>query len=320
MAHVLVVGSLHPSAIAMLDAAEGITYELTDGTTEDCYAHRIGDADVLLIRTQPFTADTIAKAAKLRFVSRHGVGYDSVDLPALTSRGIPLSIVGDINSGGVAEHAVMLMLASVKLALRADAAVRKGPWEWRNTLEAGEITGKNLLILGYGRIGQRLARLTVGFEMTIRAYDPYLSEKGWPAGDVAPVASLEDGLAWADIVSIHAPKPEKPLIGARELAAMKSTAVIVNTSRGGIVDEHALADALRTGQIRAAGMDVFEPEPPLSDNPLFGLDNVLLSPHIAGLTHEGSERLGIHSVQNVLDFLAGKLDPALVVNGVSLDG
>ena len=101
---------------------------------------------------------------------------------------------------------------------------------------------------------------------------------------------------------------------------MKSSAVIVNTSRGGIVDEHALADALRNGRIRAAGIDVFDPEPPHSDNPLFGLDNVLLSPHIAGLTEEGSARLGIHSIQNILDFLVGRLDPALVVNGVTLDG
>ena len=320
MTHVLVVGSLHPAAIAMLDAAEGLTYELTDGTTEDCYAHRIAEAVIRLIRTQPLTAATIAKAGNLRLVSRHGVGYDAVDVPALTERGIPLCIVGDVNSGGVAEHAMMMMLASVKLALRADASVRQGPWEWRNSLQAGEITGKNLLILGYGRIGQKLARLAAGFDMTIRAFDPYLAAQGWPTGPVQPVESLEEGLAWADLVSIHAPKSDQPLIGADQLKAMKSSAVIVNTSRGGIVDEHALADALRNGRIRAAGIDVFDPEPPHSDNPLFGLDNVLLSPHIAGLTEEGSARLGIHSIQNILDFLVGRLDPALVVNGVTLDG
>ena len=320
MTHVLVVGSLHPAAIAMLDAAEGLTYELTDGTTEDCYAHRIADADILLIRTQPLTAATIARAGKLRLVSRHGVGYDAVYVPALTERGIPLCIVGDVNSGGVAEHAMMMMLASVKLALRADASVRQGPWEWRNSLQAGEITGKNLLILGYGRIGQKLARLAAGFDMTIRAFDPYLAAQGWPTGPVQPVESLEEGLAWADLVSIHAPKSDQPLIGAAQIKAMKPSAVIVNTSRGGIVDEQALADALQQGRIRAAGIDVFDPEPPLADNPLFGLDNVLLSPHIAGLTEEGSARLGIHSIQNILDFLAGRLDPALVVNGVTLDG
>ena len=317
MTHILVVGSLHPDAIAMLDAAPDVTYELTDGTSEDCYAHRIADADALLIRTQPLSAQTIAKAARLKIVSRHGVGYDAVDINALTERGIPLCIVGDVNSGGVAEHAMMMMLACVKLAIRADAAVRQGDWTWRNTLEAGELTGKNLLILGYGRIGRKLAPLARSFDMAIRAHDPWLAAQGWPEGNVTPVADLDEGLAWADVISIHAPRSDTPLIGARELKLMKPTAVLVNTSRGGIVDESALADALKANRIRAAGIDVFEAEPPAPDHPLFGLDNVLLSPHIAGLTAEGSARLGEHSFRNIMDFFAGRLDPALVVNGVS---
>lgn len=317
MTHILVVGTLHPDAVAMLDAEPGVTYELTDGTTEDCYAHRIADADALLIRTQPLTAPTIARADRLKIVSRHGVGYDAVDVDALTRRGIPLCIVGDVNSGGVAEHAMMMLLACVKHAVRADAAVRNGDWAWRNTLEAGELTGKNLLILGYGRIGRRLAAFARGFDMSIRAHDPYLAAQGWPEGDVAPVEDLHTGLAWADAVSIHAPRSDTPLIGAPELSLMKPGAVIVNTSRGGIVDETALADALRTGRIRAAGLDVFDDEPPAAGHPLFGLDNALLSPHIAGLTAEGSARLGEHSFRNIMDFFAGRLDPALVVNGVS---
>lgn len=320
MTHILVVGSLHPDAVALLDAAPGITYELTDGATEDCYAHRIADADALLIRTQPLTAGTIAKAEKLKIVSRHGVGYDAVDVAALTARGIPLCIVGDINSGGVAEHAMMMLLACVKHVIRSDAAVRNGNWAWRNTLEAGELTGKNLLIVGYGRIGRRLAGFARGFDMTVRAYDPYLAAKGWPEGDVAKVDDLDEGLAWADAISLHAPRSDAPLIGARELGLMKPTAVLVNTSRGGSVDETALADALRTGRIRAAGIDVFDTEPPAPDHPLFGLDNVLLSPHIAGLTAEGSARLGEHSFKNIMDYFAGRLDPALVVNGVSSHG
>lgn len=314
MPHVLVVGSLHPSAVARLEAIGNLTFELTNGTTEDCYKDRIAEADILLIRTQPLTEETVKRGEKLRLVSRHGVGYDAVDVDALTRRGIPLCIVGDVNSGGVAEHAMMMMLSAVKLARRADAAVRSGDWAWRNRLEAGEIGGKNLLILGFGRIGRKLAELARGFGMTIRAYDPYLERNGWPEGDVLPSGPLDDALAWADVVSIHAPKPESPLIGERQFARMKSSSVLVNTSRGGIVDEIALAEALRAGQIRAAGIDVFADEPPAPDHPLFGLDNVLLSPHIAGLTEEGSARLGHHSIQNILDFLDGRLDPALVVN------
>lgn len=320
MTHILVVGSLHPKAIEMLSTAPDVTFELTDGATEDCYAHRIADADALLIRTQPLTADTIGRAAKLRIVSRHGVGYDAVDAKALAARGIPLCIVGDVNSDGVAEHAMMMMLACVKLSGRADAAVRGGNWSWRNTLEAGEITGKNLLILGYGRIGRKLASLARAFDMTIRAYDPYLATQGWPEGDVVPVTDLDATLGWADAISVHAPRADTPLIGTRELSLMKPSAVLVNTSRGGIIDEAALADALRRSRIRSAGIDVLDTEPPAANHPLFGFDNVLLSPHIAGLTMEGSERLGLHSVQNILDFRAGRLDPALVVNGVPLDG
>ena len=320
MPHVLVVGSLHDTGKAMLEARPDITFELTDGTTEDCYAHRIADADILLIRTQPLTAPTIQKAHKLRLVSRHGVGFDAVDAEALTKRGIPLCIVGDVNSGGVAEHAMMMMMASVKLANRADAAVRSGNWKWRNLLEAGEVTGKNLLIVGFGRIGQKLSDLAKGFGMTVRAYDPFLASQGWPDGAVQPVSSLDEGLAWADFISIHAPRSDKPLIAMDQFVRMKPSAVLVNTSRGGIVDEVALAEALEKGIIRSAGIDVFEEEPPQPDHPLLGLDNVLLSPHIAGLTNEGGERLAVHSIQNVFDFIAGQLDPALVVNGVKLDG
>lgn len=320
MPHVLVVGSLHDTGKAMLEARPDITFELTDGTTEDCYAHRIADADILLIRTQPLTAPTIEKARKLRLVSRHGVGFDAVDAEALTKRGIPLCIVGDVNSGGVAEHAMMMMMAAVKLANRADSAVRSGNWKWRNRLEAGEVTGKNLLIVGFGRIGQKLADLANGFGMTVRAYDPFLAGQGWPDGAVRPVSSLDEGLAWADFISIHAPRSDKPLIAMDQFVRMKPSAVLVNTSRGGIVDEVALAEALEKGIIRSAGIDVFEEEPPQPDHPLLGLDNVLLSPHIAGLTNEGGERLAVHSIQNIFDFIAGQLDPALVVNGVKLDG
>lgn len=319
MVHVLVAGPLHPSGIALLDDAD-LTYEIVDGPGEDGYAARIADADILLIRTQPMSAATIAGAGRLRLVSRHGVGCDAIDIPSLTERGVPLCIVGDVNSGGVAEAAMMMMLAAVKILGRAENAVRHDNWEWRNTLEAGEITGKNLLIIGYGRIGRKLAGLARAFDMNIRAFDPYLEANGWPEGNVTPVETLEVGLAWADVVSLHMPKGDAPLIGAAELAAMKPSAVLVNTARGGIVDEVALANALKTGQIRAAGVDVLENEPPAPDHPLFGLDNVILTPHIAGLTQEGSERLAIYSVQNILDYLAGKLDPALIVNGVPVHG
>lgn len=318
MPHVLVAGKLHPSGIALLDAAPGVTYDHVEEVSEASYAPLIDRADGLVIRTQPLSAETVAAAKRLRIVSRHGVGYDAVHLPSLNQRGIALAIVGDVNSVSVAEHAMMLLLAAAKRGVRGDRAVREGNWNWRNRLEAIDLAGKRLLIIGYGRIGRHLARRAEAFGMEVRAFDPYLAANGWPQGPVGAVDRLEEGLAWADAVSLHIPKTDGALIGAAELAAMKPTAILINTARGGVVDEQALVAALTEGRLAAAGLDVFESEPPARDNPLFALDQVVLSPHIAGLTAECGERMAIASVQNVLDFFDRRIDPTLVVNGAAL--
>jgi D-3-phosphoglycerate dehydrogenase len=319
MPHVLVAGSLHPSGVALLDGTSGMTYDYVEEVSEESYAPFIGTADALVIRTQPMSARTVELAAKLKIVSRHGVGYDAVDINALNTRGISLCIVGDVNSISVAEHVMMLILSCAKFLIRADRSVRDGQWRWRNRLEAGEVGGKRLLILGYGRTGRHLARMAAGFGMEIRAYDPFLSESGyWPSGSVEAVDSLMDGLAWADVVSVNVPKADQPLIGEAELRRVKPGAILVNTARGGIVDEVALAAALTDGRVSAAGLDVFDDEPPPSDHPLLGFDQVILTPHIAGLTAQAAERMAVSSVQNVLDFFTGRLDPALIVNkGIS---
>ena len=319
MPHILVAGKLHPSGITLLRSAAGVTFDYVEEVSEASYAPLIAAADGLIIRTQPLSAATVAHAARLKIVSRHGVGYDAVDLASLNSKGIALSIVGDVNSISVAEHAMMLMLACAKQLLRADRSVREAGWAWRNRLEATELFGKRLLIMGFGRTGRQLAKLAAVFGMEVRAFDPYLQSLGWPEGAVACVSDLRAGLGWADAISVHVPRGERPAIGAEELALMKPSAILVNTARGGIVDEAALLGALRTGRISAAGLDVFDDEPPLADHPLFGLDQVILTPHIAGLTAECAERMAISSVQNVLDFFSGSIDPALVVNREHLD-
>ena len=314
MPHILIAGKLHPAGLALLNAAKGITYTYIEDISEASYQPYLEQADAMVIRTQPMGAASVAKATKLEIVSRHGVGYDAVDLAALNARKIPLCIVGDVNSVSVAEHAMMMILACAKQAIRSDAAVRHGPWGWRNTLEQGEVSGKRLLIIGYGRIGRHLAQMAQAFGMKISAYDPYLAAQGWPAGTVGCAADLASGLADADFVSVHIPKADGPLIGAAEIALMKPGVIIVNTARGGIVDEAALADALRSGQIAAAGLDVFDAEPPTPDHPLLAFDQVILTPHTAGLTREAAERMATASVQNVLDHFAGQLDPGLIVN------
>ncbi|MBX2824762.1 MAG: hydroxyacid dehydrogenase [Gammaproteobacteria bacterium] len=314
MPKVLVAGKLHQSGRDILDSESAMDVTYIDEISESSYAPHIHDTDALLIRTQPLSAGTVALANNLKFVSRHGVGYDAVDVEALNQRGIPLAICGDVNSTSVAEHAAMMLLAVVKKTIRADAAVRHNQWEWRNQLEAGEVRHKNLLLLGYGRIGQRIAQVMQGFELTIRAFDPYLLEHGWPDGPATPVASLEEGLAWAELISISVPHSGKPLISRREFELMRDGVVIVNTARGGIIDEPALIDALTSGRVGGVGLDVFNNEPVTADNPLTRFDQALLTPHIAGLTDGAAERIAISSAQNILDFFANSLDHTLIVN------
>lgn len=315
MPHILVAGHLHSAGIALLDRTPNVTYDYIEEISEDSYAPFIADADALVLRTQPLSAATVARAPKLKIVSRHGVGYDAVDLHALDVRGITLCIAGDVNSVSVAEHAMTLILACAKYLVRADQAVRDGQWQWRNRLMAGEVGGRRLLILGYGRTGRHLATMAAGFGMDIRAYDPFLAAQGkWPTGAVGSVETLHDGLEWADIISVNVPKGDRPLLGATELRHVRPGAILVNTARGGVVDEVALTEALSSGRIAAAGLDVFDPEPPSTHNPLLDMDQVILTPHIAGLTTQAAERMAVYSVKNVLDFFAGALDPALIVN------
>ena len=315
MPHILVAGKLHPSGLKLLEEASDFSFDYIEEVSEESIKPHIHKAEALLLRTQPLGAETIGLAGKLKIVSRHGVGYDAVNLNALNTAGITLSVVGDVNSVSVAEHAIMMILATSKRLIESDTSVRNGKWEWRNKLLSREIYKKNLLIVGYGRIGRLIAKMAIDFGMNVKAYDPYLLKQGWPEGKVSSVADFEEGGAWADFVSISAPRADKPLIGAKELAQMKHGVIIVNTARGGIVDEPALIAALQSGQVAAAGIDVFDDEPVSGDNLLFEMDQVILSPHIAGLTSEAAEGMATSSVQNILDFFAGRLDPCLVVNG-----
>ena len=317
MTHLLVAGKLHPTGVARLDALrfDGIKVTYLEEINEPSVAEHIATADALVIRTQPLSAATIALAERLKVVSRHGVGYDAVDVEALNARGIPLAIVSDVNSVSVAEQAMMQLLAGAKQAIRADRAVRDpSKWGWRNQLEQREISGRNLLIIGYGRAGQKLARMAAGFDMTVRAHDPYLQSQGWPDGPVDPVETLSEGLAWADCLSLHVPRGEKPVLGAIEFDQMKPGMVIANTARGGVLCETALAAGLSDGRVHAAGLDVFDIEPPTDDMALASHDNAILSPHIAGLTEEASERMALSCVDNAMDALNGTLDPPLIVN------
>jgi D-3-phosphoglycerate dehydrogenase / 2-oxoglutarate reductase len=315
MPHILVAGKIHEAGVAILKSAPGVTFELVNEVSTASYLPYLADADAVLIRTQPMPASAIAAAPRLKIVSRHGVGYDAVDVEALNARGIPLAIVGDVNSRAVAEHTLMLMLAAARRTVAYDRATRTGNWQLRNRFEPVELDGKSLLLFGFGRIGRRVAVLAQAFGMRVMAHDPFVSAEAMKAAGVTPVADIAEALAQADHVSVHVPlSPTGAIIGAAEMAVMKPTAIIVNTARGGLVDEAALDAALRARRIAGAALDVFVEEPPQPANPLFDNEWLTLSPHNAGLTEECAARMAIASVRNILDHFAGKLDRRLVVN------
>lgn len=318
MAHILVAGKIHEEGLKVLRAASAHSFELVPEVTAEAYAPRLPDADALLIRTQPLTAQLIAAAPRLQIVSRHGVGYDAVDVAALNARRIPLCIVGDVNSRAVAEHTLMLMLAAARRTVAHDTAVREGNWNERNKFDACELDGKSLLLLGFGRIGRRVAQLAQAFGMTVLAHDPHVPASAIEAAGCDPAPVLAEALARADFVSLHLPATSAPVIGAPELALMKPTAILVNAARGELIDESALDAALRARRLRHAALDVLRQEPPPASHPLLSNPRSTISPHNAGLTDECAARMAIASAENILAHFAGKLDRKLVVNDAAL--
>ncbi len=319
MAHILIAGKLHPAGLERLKQAKDVTFTLVEEVSVESYLPHMAEADAVVLRTQPMTAEVIAAAPKLKIVSRHGVGYDAVDVKALNARKIPLAVVGDVNSRAVAEHTLMLMLAVARRAAQHDAAARRGAWNVRNRFETVELDGKLLLLVGFGRIGKRVAQLADAFGMAVMAYDPFVKPEVLAKHGVRPAADLVKALGQADYVSLHMPgSTAGAVIWEEEIAAMKPSAILINAARGGLVDELALDRALREGRLAGAGLDVLKVEPPAPDHPLLTNERVLISPHSAGLTAECAARMAVASVQNVLDHFAGRLDPALVVNAAAV--
>ena len=316
MPRVVISGSIHRKGLDLLRGRPEIEISEMPDSGRDSFTQYPSSADALLIRTAPLPAEAIEAADRLKVVARHGVGYDNIPLPALTRKGIPLAVVGNINSEAVVEHVIFLMLALARNAIVNDRAVRTGAWEERNKLEAFELAGRTLLIVGLGRIGRVLAARARAFDMRVLAYDPYVDATVAAALGATLTDDWRASLGDADVVSLHLPRtPEtENMIGATELSLMKPAALLINAARGGLVDEAALASALNAGLISGAGIDVFDEEPPRFDNPLLTSDRVILSPHVAGLTRELSERLSVAAAQNILAGLDGRLEPSLVVN------
>lgn len=301
---------------SVLDGRDDVEAVRFTELSEDNILQHVGEYDAALLSIAPFTPRIIEKADRMQIVARHGVGYDAVDVPALTAKGIPLAVVGVANSVTVAEHALFFILALAKRALDYDREVRKGNWNVRYDLPAYDIAEKKVLILGFGRIGRRLVPRLKAMEMDVYVHDPYVVQDAIATAGATPVPDWRAALPEMDFLSVNCPKNEETdgMIGAAELAAMKPTAFVVNTARGNIVDEKALYDALKAKTIAGAGIDPFVVEPATPDEPLFQLDNILVSPHSAGVTQESLFRMGAVAAQNILDCFDGKLNPDNVIN------
>jgi D-3-phosphoglycerate dehydrogenase / 2-oxoglutarate reductase len=255
-----------------------------------------------------FGEPELEASGDMKVVTRIGVGFDAVDVPALSRRKVPLMVAGTANSPSVAEQALFMMLMLAKRAVEMHSIVKDDKWASRLGMLPYDLYGKTVLIVGFGRIGTRTAKRCLAMEMNVLIYDPYKPAAEIKAAGCEPVADLDAALPRADFVSIHCPKnPETVgMFNATRLQRMKPTAYLINTARGGIVDEPALYDALSSGRLAGAGLDVFEQEPPPSGHSLFALPNVIMAPHVAGVTVEAVDRMSEQTARNILSALDGQ--------------
>ena len=277
-------------------------------------------ADGIVLRTAPFRKGDFELAARLKVIARHGVGVDNVDLEEATRRGVAVVNTPLANVESVAEHALGCMLALAKSICRGHDLTRRGGFTRRDELVGVELYGKTRGIVGFGRFGGVVARkCRAALGLRVLAFDPYRSAEEMEAHGVEKVGELGRLLAQADVISVHVPLTEQTrgLIGRPELGLVKRGAFLLNLSRGGVVDEGALVEALREGVVRGAAVDVFEEEPPPDDHPLFSLDNVVVTPHIAAHTEEAMRRMALEAAEAVVAFLEGRR-PQHIVNPEAL--
>jgi D-3-phosphoglycerate dehydrogenase len=288
------------------DDVEAMPYEPNMPTAE--FRALLQDIDGIALSLTLFGAPELDVAPRMRVVARIGVGFDTVDVPALTAKRVPLMTVGTANSPSVAEQAFSLMFALAKRNAQHDAGVRSGTWRDQLTTLPVDLLEKTVLIVGFGRIGTRMAKRCLAFEMRVLVYDPYVPVSAIEALGCEPVRNLDHAIAEADFITVHCPKNTETanMFDARRLRLMKPSAYIVNTARGGIVNEQALTDALAAEKIAGAGIDVFEREPAPLDHPLLKLSNVIVAPHMAGVTRESMDRMGMAAVRNILSVLDGE--------------
>jgi D-3-phosphoglycerate dehydrogenase len=278
---------------------------------EDDTIEALEGMSAVIAGSEPYTERVFSRLPDLRIISRSGVGYDRVDVAAAERAGVTVSITPNGNFEAVAEHVFALLLGLTRSIVRNDRETRGGHWPKTPLVP---IRKKTIGIIGLGRIGRRVARHSLAFGMKVLGTDPIASQDGLREQGIE-VTTFEDLLARADFVTLHLPMmpATQGIIDRSALARMKPGAFLINTARGGLVVEADLVEALRTGRLAGAGLDVLADEPPLADNPLLALDNVVISPHVAATDSQAIEDMGNEAAQNIIDFFEGRLSPIALI-------
>ena len=315
---IAIIGSIHQSGLNILkennfDILEIVNLEINSLKKE------LEEVDGIVLRTAELKENVLSKCKNLKIIARHGVGYDNVDIKFLNKNNIALGITGTSNAVSVAEHVMTMFLYLTKKINISDSLVKKGDFIKKNTLPSFfELYNKNILILGFGRIGRELAKRCLSFDTKVYVFDPFIDNEIIKQHNCIPIESKEEGIRVADYISIHMPLNEKTknFISYDEFKISKNNLILVNTARGGIINEKALFQALKNKSILGAGLDVFENEPPIKSNSLLSLNNILLTPHNAALTLECRTRMSIEACENIIYFLNKnkKLNEKNIVN------
>ena len=312
-----IIQKIHDEGLKLLNDNNNFEYEIIDDVAEENLLNKIHLYDGVSLRVSKLSNNLLSKAIKLKVISRHGVGYDNVDISYLKQNNITLLITATANAIAVSEHVFYLMLAISKNFLNLDNEVRAGNFKDNiNKFETFELHNKEILIAGFGRIGRNLIKKCLGFDMKIKVFDPFVDEKIINDMGGIKVNNFDKALKTLDFLSVHMPlnKNTKDLINLKKMKTMKKTSVIINTARGGIVNEADWNREKKKKIILAAGLDVFSNEPINLDNPLLKNRRVILSPHTAALTNECKIRMGKETAQNIIDFFEKKVNKNMIIN------
>ena len=316
MKKIAIIEEIDKEGLKLFDSNPNFSYEIITDTSEDNLIKILPNFDGCSLRVSKLTSKVMSVCKNLKIISRHGVGYDNIDLNYIKKNNITLTVTATANATAVSEHVMYMMLALAKAKLEYDNEVRIGAFKKNiKSIKTFELMGKKMLIAGFGRIGKSLIKKCLGFDMKINIYDPFVDSKIINDYGGIKVDSIEGAVKKSDFISIHMPLNDKTknFINYDLIKKMKKNCIIINTARGGIINEQDLNKALNENLIFGAGLDVFEKEPPTKDNLLLKNKKVIMSPHTSALTDECKIRMAIEAVKNIIDFFDNKLDKSVIV-------